>query len=170
MQQRLLPILWQPSANQFELDSPLSPAELGRRIRAGVAKEGQVQGQVVGQGFRLERVGPAAQAPGTFAPRCYGVMIPGEGGCRVHAHFQLNPVMRLFLAVWFGGSILLALVFLIAGALQNGGARSAVDGLPILLLALQPGLGLVLVRYQQAKGRPDERWLRAWLTDLVRQP
>jgi hypothetical protein len=167
MYQRLLPILWRPSANLFELDSSLPPDQVGQRIRAGVAKEAQVQGQVVGQGFRLERVGPTAQAPGTFAPICYGVMLPQGDGCRLHVHFQLNPVMRLFLAVWFGGSVLLALAFLIAAAMQDVAVRRGVDALPILLLALQPSLGLLLVRYQQARGRPDERWLQNWLTDLV---
>ncbi|MEZ4639318.1 MAG: hypothetical protein R2856_30880 [Caldilineaceae bacterium] len=66
-------------------------------------------------------------------------------------HFQLNPVMRLFLIVWFGGSSLIALLFLfnaIQQATPQPGRRRPCPDPSIL-----PLLGWVILVVQQRRGR-----------------
>lgn len=159
-------ILWMPSPNRAIFDSPLSPEEALSRLQAGFDDE--FRGKVEGNGVKIWRSRGYAASRGTFAPLLYGVVIPTETGSRLAGHLQMHPMTRLYTAVWIGLSGLLALVFLVAAAQRATPDSTAVDALPVLLVALLPLAGLLLVRVQQAKGRADEEAIRNWIGEVLK--
>ncbi len=160
-------LLWRPSPNtvEIQIDAPADRAFV--LLSRALATTQEVNGTVVRRGFKIWRSRGYAKNSGTFAPILYGVISPANHGSRIDAHFQLNPVMRLFLIVWFVGTATIAAIFLFNG-LQNATPESqAIDALPYLLPALLPLIGWLILIWQQRSGRADEARLRAWLEDVV---
>ncbi len=161
-------LLWTPSHNRLVIPSALAPDTALGRLTAALAENGEFLGKVNQRAFKLWRARRYAHSRNTFAPILYGVIVPDEGGSLMIGHFQLNPVMRLFLIVWFVVTSLLALGLIITGFLNATADATARDALPFLLPALLPLLGWLLLRWQQGRGRADERAMRAWVENIVR--
>jgi len=159
-------LLWTPSPNRAAFDSPLSPAEALARLQAGFDDE--FRGKVEGNGVKIWRSRGYSTSRGTFAPLLYGVVTPTATGSRLAGHFQMHPMTRLYTAAWLGFSGLLALGFLIAAAQRATPDATAADALPVLLVALLPLAGLLLVRMQQSRGRADEEAVRGWVGERLK--
>ena len=158
-------LLWTPSRNRLEMDSLLSPTTVLARLQAGFSDE--FRGRVENNGVKLWRGRKFAANAGTFAPLFYGVVTETPTGSRLSGHFQMHPVARLYAGAWIGLSSLLALAFLITAALRATPESTAADALPILFVALLPLIGLLLVRFQHAKGRADEEAMRGWIRRIL---
>ena len=154
-------LLWTPSRNRATFDSSLSAEATLARLQAGFSDE--FRGRVEGNGVKLWRARDFSTSRGTFAPIFYGVVTPSATGSQLSGHFQMHPMTRLYTAAWIGLSSLLALVFLVAAFQRATPESTAADALPVLLVALLPLAGLLLVRFQQAKGRADEAAVRGWI-------
>jgi len=165
MESRLPGLLWMPSPTRVTVDSALSPKETLARLQTGFNDE--FRGKVEGHGVKVWRSRGYAASRGTFAPLLYGVVTPTATGSRLSGHFQMHPMTRLYTAVWIGLSALLALIFLVAAAQRATPVSTAADALPVLLVALLPLAGLLLVRTQQAKGRRDEETIRKWAEKVL---
>lgn len=165
MENRLPGLLWMPSPNRVIVDSPLTADVALSRLQAGFSDE--FRGRVEGNGVKVWRSRGYAASRGTFAPLLYGVITPAESGSRFAGHFQMHPVTRLYTAAWIGLSAVLALVFLIAAAQRATPGATATDALPVLLVALLPLAGLLLVRMQQRRGRADEETIRKWAEKVL---
>lgn len=159
-------LLWTSSPNRATFDSPL-PAEAALvRLQASFSDE--FRGRVEGNGVKVWRARDFSASRGTFAPLFYGVVTPSAKGSQLSGHFQMHPMTRLYTAVWIGLSGLLALVFLVAAAQRATPDSTAADALPVLLVALLPLAGLLLVRFQQAKGRADEAAVWEWIEKTIK--
>ncbi len=158
-------LLWTPSRNRATFNSPLAADAALARLQAGFSDE--FRGRVEGNGVKVWRTRNFSASRGTFAPIFYGVVTPSATGSQLSGHFQMHPMTRLYTAAWIGLSGLLALVFLVAAAQHATPDSSAADALPVLLIALLPLAGLLLVRMQQAKGRADEVAVRGWIGDVL---
>lgn len=161
MESTLPGLLWRPSQNQLEMQSPLAAEAALARIQAGLSDE--FRGRVEVTGVKVWRSRAYATSRGSFAPLFYGTVTPTATGSRLAGHFQMHPITRLYAGAWIGLSSLLALVFLVSAALRATPESSAADALPMLLIALLPPAGLLLVRFQQRKGRADEEAVRGWI-------
>jgi len=159
-------LLWTPSPNRATFDSPLPVDAALARLQAGFGDE--FRGRVEGNGVKLWRARDFSASRGTFAPLFYGVVTPSPTGSQLSGHFQMHPMTRLYTAAWIGLSGLLALVFLVAAAQRATPDSTATDALPVLLVALLPLAGLLLVRFQQAKGRADEAAVREWIEKTIK--
>ncbi|MBX3054153.1 MAG: hypothetical protein KF753_21960 [Caldilineaceae bacterium] len=165
MENSLPALLWTPSQNRMTFDSSLSAEATLAHLQAGFSAE--FRGRVEGNGVKLWRARDYSASRGTFAPLFYGVVTPSATGSQLSGHFQMHPMTRLYTAAWIGLSSLLALIFLVA-ALQRATPQStAGDALPVLLIALLPLAGLLLVRVQQAKGQADEKAVRHWIREML---
>lgn len=160
---RVLSLFWSPSNTRVTLKSALTPDEIASSLRNSLEHKGnpRIRGRVVNRGVVLWLT--RSHARSAFSPRFYGLIQEAEGGARIVGHFQLNPVSRLFLLVWFGLTSLVALLLLGLALSQNDPSRTATDALPFLLPPLLPLFGLLFVRSQQAKGRQDETQIVEWL-------
>ncbi len=165
MESTLPGLLWRPSQNQLEIQSPLAAEAALARIQASFSDE--FRGRVEGTGVKVWRSRTYATSQGSFAPLFYGVITPTAAGSRLAGHFQMHPVTRLYTAAWIGLSTLLALVFLVAAVLRATPESTGADALPVLLVALLPLAGLLLVRAQQRKGRADEEAMRNWISESI---
>lgn len=166
MESSLPALLWTPSQNRVAFDSPL-PAEAALAcLQAAFSDE--FRGRVEGNGVKVWRARDFSNSRGTFAPLFYGVVTPSTTGSRLSGHFQMHPMTRLYTAAWIGLSGLLALIFLVAAAQRATPDSTATDALPVLLVALLPLAGLLLVRLQQAKGRGDEEAVRGWIEKTIK--
>lgn len=166
MENSLPALLWIPSPNRATFDSPLSPEAALARLQAGFGDE--FRGRVEGNGVKVWRARDFSASRGTFAPLFYGVVTPSAAGSQLSGHFQMHPMTRLYTAAWIGLSGLLALVFLVAAAQRATPDSTAADALPVLLVALLPLAGLLLVRFQQAKGWADEAAAREWIEKTIK--
>lgn len=158
-------LLWTPSPNRATFDSPLSADAALARLQASFSDE--FRGKVEGNGVKVWRTRDFSASRGTFAPLFYGVVTPSATGSQLSGHFQMHPMTRLYTAAWIGLSSLLALVFLVAAFQRATTESNPGDALPVLLVALLPLVGLLLVRMQQAKGRADEAALRGWINEVL---
>lgn len=161
-------LLWTPSRSQIEILSTQAPTKAAQQLGLALQESDEFLGKVTGSAFKLWRARRYANSRNTFAPILYGVIVPTEEGSRILGHFQLSPVMRLFLAVWFGGSTLLAVTLLLMSIVRFTPDATAAEALPVLVLAMLPLLGWLILRWQQRKGREDEMKLRNWLDEVVR--
>ncbi|MBI1296868.1 hypothetical protein GC175_18090 [bacterium] len=161
-------LLWRPSRNTFEFSVQQPTARVSARLSRSLSASPEMQGKVHNLGFKIWRKRDYAQNKGTFAPILYGVIVPEGKGSRLVAHFQLNPVMRLFLIVWFGGSAIIALLFLFTAIQQATPESQVIDALPFLIPSILPLLGWLILMVQQRRGREDERMIRSWIEDVVR--
>lgn len=159
-------ILWTPSRNRVAIDSPLAADVALSRLQAAFGDE--FRGRVENDGVKVWRSRAYAASRGSFAPLFYGVVTPSTTGSRLAGHFQMHPMTRLYTAAWIGLSSLLALIFLVASALRATPDASAADALPVLVIALLPLAGLLLVRFQQQKGWADEQAVREWLEKTMK--
>lgn len=162
----LVRLLWTPSRNQIEITSSLAPHRAAQQIEAALQTNKEFLGKVVNQGFKIWRSRDYAQNRNTFAPILYGVVGADGDGSRIDGHFQINPVMRLFLLVWFVGSAVMAAIFLMAATLRATPESTALDALPYLIPALLPLIGWLILRWQQGKGREDEIKIQSWLEEI----
>ncbi len=158
-------LLWMPSRNRLTVNSTLDAEAALARLQAGFCDE--FRGRVEGNGAKVWRARDFSHSRGTFAPLFYGVVIPTPTGSRLSGHFQMHPVTRLYTGAWIGLSSLLALIFLVAAAQRATLVSTAADALPVLLVALLPLAGLLLVRFQQRKGRADEAAVRGWIGEVL---
>jgi hypothetical protein len=158
--------LWISSQNAIALTFPDPPEKVVLRLSLALAASDEFMGKVVNHGFKIWRSRRYAQSRNTFAPILYGIVRADGQGSRVDGHFQINPVMRLFLIVWFMGTTVMAAIFLIAGALHATPESTAIDALPYLVPALLPTIGWILLIWQQRKGREDEERIRDWLEEI----
>jgi hypothetical protein len=161
-------LMWTPSPNRATFDSPLSADAALARLQASFSEE--FRGKVEGNGVKVWRTRDFSASRGTFAPLFYGVVTPSATGSQLSGHFQMHPMTRLYTAAWIGLSSLLALIFLVAAAQRATPESTATDALPVLLVALLPLAGLLLVRVQQAKGRADEAAVQGWIGDVLGNP
>lgn len=166
MENSLPALLWTPGPNRAAFDSPLSADAALARLQASFSDE--FRGKVEGNGVKVWRARDFSASRGTFAPLFYGVVSPSTTGSQLSGHFQMHPMTRLYTAVWIGLSGLLALVFLVAAAQRATPDSTAADALPVLLVALLPLAGLLLVRFQQRKGRADEEAIRNWIGEVLK--
>lgn len=164
----LVQLLWRPSHNVLELTLQRPAEHISARLSRALSAAPEMQGKVHNRGFKIWLKRNYAQNKGTFAPILYGVIVPEGKGSRLVAHFQLNPVMRLFLIVWFGGSAIIALLFLFTAIQQATPDSQAIDALPFLIPSILPLLGWLILVMQQRKGREDEQKIRSWIEDVVR--
>ncbi|MBX2998588.1 MAG: hypothetical protein KF893_08775 [Caldilineaceae bacterium] len=160
--------LWSSSPTAVALTFSDPPEIVVQRLSCALQSNDEFLGKVVNYGFKLWRSRRYAQSRNTFAPILYGVVRADGEGSRIEGHFQLNPVMRLFLLVWFGGTAVMAAIFLIGGALRATPESSALDALPYLIPALLPLIGWLILRWQQRKGREDEMKIQSWIEEVVR--
>ena len=163
-----LRLLWRPSRNIYEIELELPVDRVAARLSRALSAAPELQGKVQNRGFKIWRKRDYAQNKGTFAPILYGVIAPEGKGSRLVAHFQLNPVMRLFLIVWFGGSAIIALLFLFTAVQQATPESQAIDALPFLIPSILPFLGWLILVVQQRRGRADEMKIRDWIEGVVR--
>ena len=161
-------LLWRPSQNTIEMALPQSASQLSTRLSRALSTAPEMQGKVHNRGFKIWLKRDYAQNKGTFAPILYGAIAEEGKGSRIVAHFQLNPVMRLFLIVWFGGSSLIALLFLFNAIQQATPDSQAVDALPYLIPSILPLLGWLILVTQQRRGREDELKIRRWIEGVMR--
>ncbi len=165
MESSLPALLWRPSRNQVTFESGLAADHALARLQAAFGDE--FRGRVENDGVKVWRTRDFSSSQGTFAPIFYGVFMSTGTGSRLEGHFQMHPMTRLYTAAWIGLSSLLALVFLVAAAQRATPNATAADGLPILFVALLPLAGLLLVRFQQAKGRGDEEAVQRWIEESI---
>lgn len=158
--------LWSSSPNAIALTLADPPDVVTQRLSRALQTHEEFLGKVVNQGFKIWRNHDYAHNRNTFAPILYGVIRADGDGSRIDGHFQLNPVMRLFLLVWFVGSTVMAVIFLIAAALRATPESTALDALPYLIPALLPLIGWIILRWQQQRGRADEERIRQWLEEI----
>lgn len=158
--------LWTPGQRQITLWLAGEPDEAAQRIKTALASSEDVVGRVAGRGVKIEIHPRRSNQHGVFAPVFYGLLQADGEDSRLVGHFQLHPVARLYVLVWIGCSVLLALAMLVAGGLRATPESTVQDALPFLLPALLPFLGLGLVRWQRRRGQADEAAIRAWLTAL----
>ncbi|MBI3957184.1 MAG: hypothetical protein HY328_00140 [Chloroflexi bacterium] len=161
-------LLWTPSRNRVEIDSPLASGTALAHLQVGFSDE--FRGKVEGNGVKLWRSRGYAVSRGSFAPIFYGVVTETATGSRLSGHFQMHPMTRLYTAAWIGLSSLLALVFLVVAAQRATPESTGADALPVLLVALLPLTGTLLVRFQQSRGRADEEAVREWIGKLLENP
>jgi hypothetical protein len=162
--------LWSSSRSEFGRTFPDPPDTVTLRLILALKQNEEFAGKVVNNGFKIWRKRDYAQSRNTFAPILYGVITPAEEGSRVDGHFQLNPVTRLFLIVWFLGTTIIAIIFLAAGLLSATPESSAFDALPYAFPALLPLMGWALISWQQNRGRGDEEAIREWVETVMRNP
>jgi hypothetical protein len=160
--------LWSSSRSEFGCTLPDPPEIVTLRLMLALKQDAEFAGKVVNNGFKIWRKRDYAQSRNTFAPILYGVVTPTEEGSRVDGHFQLNPVMRLFLIVWFLGTTIIAFIFLAGGLLSATPESSAIDALPYTFPALLPLMGWALISWQQNRGRVDEEAIRGWVETVMR--
>lgn len=162
----LMSTLWRSSSNTIEivLDHPVD--RTCTSLQAALDASEEFHGKVVNRGFKIWRSRDYAQSSNTFAPILYGAIRPCPKGSRIDAYFQLNPVMRLFLTVWFLGTTTLALLSLMSGLWRANPDSSALDALPYLLPAALPFIGWGILHWQQRRGRTDEEQIKAWLLSV----
>jgi hypothetical protein len=160
--------LWSSSPNIISLTVSDPPEVVALRISRALEGNDEFLGKVVNHGFKIWRSRSYAQSRNTFAPILYGVVRAEGEGSHIDGHFQINPVMRLFLLVWFLGTTVIAAIFLIAAALRATPESTALDALPFLLPALLPMIGWIILRWQQQRGRADEERIRQWMEEVMR--
>jgi hypothetical protein len=161
--------LWSASRSEFGCTLPDPPETVTMRLAWAIQENDEFAGKVVNNGFKIWRKRDYAQSRNTFAPILYGVVGPAQDGSRVDGHFQLNPVMRLFLIVWFLGTTIIAAIFLAGGLLSATPESTAVDALPYTVPALLPLIGWALLSWQQQRGRADEEAIRGWVEQACRE-
>jgi len=149
------------------MEFPLAADDALARLQASFGEE--FRGRVENNGVKLWRSRDFSTSRGTFAPLFYGVVTEIPTGSQLSGHFQMHPVARLYAGAWIGLSSLLALVFLVTAALRATPESTAADALPILVVALLPLLGLLLVQAQQRKGRADEEAMREWIRAVLEE-
>jgi hypothetical protein len=162
--------LWSSSPTTVSLTVSAPPKAVIVRLSLALQRNHEFLGKVVNHGFKIWRSRGYAQSRNTFAPILYGVVHADGEGSHIEGHFQINPVMRLFLLVWFVGTTVMAAIFLIAGALRATPESTALDALPFLIPALLPMIGWTILRWQQRKGREDEMKIRSWIEEVMRNP
>jgi hypothetical protein len=158
--------LWSSSPNAIALTLADPPDAVTQRLSYALQTNEEFLGKVVNHGFKIWRNRDYAQSRNTFAPILYGVVHADGEGSRVDGHFQINPVMRLFLIVWFVGTTVMAAIFLIAAALRATPESTGIDALPYLIPALLPTIGWLILRWQQRKGKEDEIKIQSWLEEI----
>lgn len=159
--------LWTPSHNQVVIETTQPPSAAADQLRNALASSDEVLGRVVNQGVKLWRSRRYAHSRNTFAPILYAVFQPTASGSRLVGHFQLNPVMRLFLTVWFVGTTLTALAMLWVAWQRATPQSQPGEAIPYLLPALLPLLGWLLLRWQQSRGRQDEVAIQEWVQSAM---
>jgi hypothetical protein len=157
--------LWISSRNAIALTFPDPPEKVVLRLSLALAACDEFMGKVVNHGFKIWRSRRYAQSRNTFAPILYGIVRADGEGSRVDGHFQINPVMRLFLIVWFVGTTVLAVLFLTGGMLRATPESTALEAIPYMIPALLPMFGWGLLLWQQRRGRADEEAIRRWVEE-----
>jgi hypothetical protein len=160
--------LWSSSPSAVSLTVIDPPEAVIVRLSLALQRNDEFLGKVVNYGFKIWRSRGYAQSRNTFAPILYGVVSADRDGSRIDGHFQINPVMRLFLIVWFVGTTVMAATFLLTAALRATPESTALEALPYLIPALLPTIGWIILRWQQQRGRADEKRIRRWIEEVVR--
>jgi hypothetical protein len=154
----------------IELETPLSPDECEARLRAVVGADlfvswfstRPVVGWVSGRSVRLrKRIGYR----NSFQTFLTGTLYGQAGGTVFRGQAGTHPLVRGFLAVWFGGVILIGsalMVAAVAGRLTRGSPLLGV-AIPPLLLAF--GFGVFRLGRWLARG--EERFLVAFLAETI---
>ncbi len=162
----VISLLWTPSKRRV-LVKLRGDADTGaKRLGESVDASDEVSGRVAGRGVKIERHPDRAGRRGAFGSVFYGV-VQGDGeNCRLVGHFQMHPVGRLYIAVWIVLSTVLALAFLLAGAMRATPESAAEDALPFLIPALLPFFGFALGYWQRRRSLNDETAIHNWLDGL----
>src|SRR6266403_5662660 len=102
----------------------------------------------------------------SFAPLFSGRLISQVSGTRVEGRFGMNPFVKMFLAVWFGGvAIIGGMIFIMSvgqvlSGYVNENSRTLVGIVAPLVL---PFFGFLLVRFGKNLGCDEEIRILSWL-------
>lgn len=150
--------------------SPLTPGECAERLAAAIDYEGVVSatglygskpvaGRVAGHRVRLrKRIGYR----NSFQTFLVGTLDPEGGGTVFRGTLGMHPLVRGFMAVWFGGVAVGCAAAAVAAvaAWAGGGAFPAGVAVPPLMAAF----GLALVRLGRYLARGEAEFLADFLT------
>src|SRR5690606_11110227 len=96
--------LWTASRNRMVVLLAEPPEIVSGALACALAQSEEFLGKVANNVVKIWRSRRYAYSRNTFAPILYAVILPTSTGSRLAGHFQLNPVMRLLLILWFGGT------------------------------------------------------------------
>jgi hypothetical protein len=116
-------------------------------------EEGTISANVRGDRFRLFGSGPL-NIRNSFAPFYYGRLEESSGGTRIKGRFRLHPLVRVFLAVWFGGLAVMEALMLWLPRSAWGHGRPPPWWAPLGPVAMMMlGYGLILAGGWFARGQ-----------------
>jgi hypothetical protein len=142
----------------------LSPDECLQRLQARASKrlsssawsppeEGTVAAKLRANRFRLFAQGQK-YVRNSFVPFFYGRVEASREGTRIIGSFRMHPFVHVFLAIWFGGLAVMAVVFPVvafSGNVQGGKPPFVFVVGPVLMMLL--GVGLVAVGRRLSRGQ-----------------
>jgi hypothetical protein len=128
-------------------------SDMARETAVGTVKERRVS---------LKRAIP--MVGNSFKPFFVGRFEEADGKIVLRGHFTMHWFAKIFMTVWLGIIILVAIV------LVTQGIRSpkAWEGLPVVIAMIGAGLGLI--KFGQWLSRNDPAWLAQIIRDALRTP
>lgn len=152
----------------------LSPHECLQRLRSHVSDmrlspawsppaEGTVLAKVCANRFRLFVQGQKYMR-NSFGPFFYGRVEEGREGTHIIGSFRMHPFVRAFLAIWFGGLAVMAVIFpgvAFSGNLPAGKPPFVFVVGPLLMILL----GIALVAFGRWLSRGQISRLREFLRE-----
>lgn len=117
--------------------------------------EGTIAAKIRDDHFRLFAWGPA-NVRNSFAPFFYGILQSEADGTSIRGHFRVHPVVRGFVALWFGGLIAGSALFLFMPQ-SNWSGGQAPPALAVLAPVAMIFLGFGFVHFGRwlARGQRD---------------
>jgi hypothetical protein len=160
---------WGQVMSDIELISPLPPEECESRLRAAIGRDGPlalfsswpVVGRVSGRSVRLRKW--------VFHGNSFQTLLTGSfeealGGAVFHGNAGMRPIVRTYMAVWFGGVVLgWAVCLACALAWPAGGGQLMALVVPPLMLAG----GVAMVRVGRWLARGEEQFLVAFMEEVI---
>jgi len=102
----------------------------------------------------------------SFAPLFSGRLVPQTTGTRVEGRFGMHPFVKIFLAVWFAGVVIIGgfiFVSSIGQALSGDVSDNSKRHIGIVVPPILLGFGVLLVRFGKKLGRDEETRILSWL-------
>jgi hypothetical protein len=138
------------------------------RLECGSAppEPGTVLTKVDGEKFRIEAQGPRFVS-NAFVPFFYGRFIPSTNGSRFRGRIQMHPLVKAFMAIWFGFIGVFPAIFLL-GVRSGESDGDTSPLLAIFLAVITVILGIGLVKFGQLTSRDQRRSIGRFLdTELM---
>ena len=131
--------------------------------------EGTIAAKIRGDHFTLFAWGPA-NLRNSFAPRFYGRLEEDKGKTHICGRYRMHPILEAFLAVWFGGLVVMAALILFLPPSAWGAGRSP-SGFAVVGPVGMMVLGFGMVRFGRWLARGQAESLRSFLArELKAQP